>query len=417
MLGSSLPRKTLTRDFLSSVVVFLVAVPLCLGIALASGLPPTAGLISGIIGGLIVGYFSGCPLQVSGPAAGLITIVWETIHQHGIESFGLIVLMAGIIQISFGLLRLGKWFRAVSPAVIQGMLAGIGVLIFASQLHVMIDDKPTSSAIQNLLSIPTAIEKSLFPGDGLSHHLAAIIGVLTITTILFWNLAPKKLKLIPAPLVGVLVAVAVSYMLQLPIAYIEVPNNLLNDLHFLSFKDITSNLHLGLVSSALAIAFVASAETLLTATAVDRMRSGNRTSYNREVIAQGIGNSVAGFLGVLPITGVIVRSAANVQAGAETRMSTIFHGVWLLLFITILPFVLEMIPISGLAAILVYTGYRLVNIQEAKKLLRFGKSELFIYVATIVAIISTNLLEGIIIGFSLSLIKLLYSLARLDINI
>ncbi|HEY8459964.1 MAG TPA: SulP family inorganic anion transporter, partial [Blastocatellia bacterium] len=197
-------RDAFIKDFLASIVVFLVALPLSMGIAIASGAPPALGLITGIIGGVVVGIIAGSPLLVSGPAAGLSVLVWDVINQHGISMLGPILLLAGVLQAVMGISRLGQWFRAISPAVIQGMLAGIGVLIIGSQFHVMVDDGPKGTGLQNLLSIPSAIYKGLVPLDGSSHHLAAFIGILTIAIILAWSYVPKKLRIIPAPLVAVL---------------------------------------------------------------------------------------------------------------------------------------------------------------------------------------------------------------------
>jgi MFS superfamily sulfate permease-like transporter len=408
---------TYLQDFLASIVVFLVAVPLCLGIAIAAGAPPAAGLISGIIGGLVVGTLGGCPFQVSGPAAGLIAIVWEAIQAHGIGNIGVIVLFAGLMQIAFAWLKLGQWFRAVSPAVVKGMLAGIGVLIFASQFHVMIDDTPKSNALANVLSIPQAILKGIFPIDGSTHHLAAGIGVLTIAVILLWSLVPKTVKLIPAPLMGVLVAVAASSLFHLPIQYVEIPRNIMSQINWISWDNLTYLFSSTAIITAFTSAIVASTESLLTATAVDQMQNGSRTKYDRELAAQGVGNVVAGILGVLPITGVIVRSSANVQAGAVTRLSSILHGVWMLIFLLFLPFVLEFIPISSLAAILVYTGYKLINPANIRNLMLFGKWEVVIYFATITAIVTTTLLKGILIGFGLAAIKLLITQSNLKVTI
>ncbi len=406
-----------TQDLMASVVVFLVATPLCLGIALACGLSPTEGLISGIIGGIVVGAMGGCKLQVSGPAAGLITVVWSIVHTHGPESLGWLVLLAGLIQIGFSLLHMGQWFRAVSPAVIRGMLAGIGVLILVSQFHVMVDDVPKASAIENLLSIPNAVVKGLTPIEGSSHHLAAGIGVLTILVIVAWKFIPKKFRLFPAPLAAVVTAVSVSAFLQLPINTITVPENIFNEINWLSFGNISFLFSGSAMVSALTIAIIASAESLLTATAVDQMQDNSRTNYNKELMAQGVGNCLAGVFGAIPITGVIVRSSANVQAGAVSRLSSVLHGVWILLFLLLFPFVLGWIPTSSLAAILVYTGCRMINLKDVKNFAKFGRLKLIIYFATIIAIVMTNLLEGILIGFTLSIIKLFYYQTRLTINV
>ena len=395
---------------------FLVALPLCLGIAIATGYPPAAGLASGIIGGIIVGFLAGCPLQVSGPAAGLITIVWEAAHQFGYETVGVIVLLAGLMQVSMGVLGLGMWFRAVSPAVIQGMLAGIGVLIFSSQFHVMVDDTPRSGGLANLLSIPESVMKGLIPLDGTAHHLAASVGVVTILAIVAWNLMPQKVKVIPAPLVAVVIATIIAAVWNFPIKYVDVPENFFDSFRLIDLSLLPQLANAQVFITALTIGFIASAETLLTATAVDQMTPKFRTNYNKEIIAQGIGNSLAGIFGLLPITGVIVRSSANVQAGAESRNAAILHGIWILVFILVIPFALQLIPVAALAAILVYTGYKLVNVKAAKKLVAFGKSELMIYGATIAGIVLTNLLEGVLIGVGLALMKQFYTNSRLTIN-
>lgn len=407
---------TFGRDFLASIVVFLVALPLCMGISLASGLPPTAGIITGIIGGLVVGFIAGSPLQVSGPAAGLTVLVWQLVQQQGLEMLGVIVLFAGLLQLAAGLLKLGQWFRAVSPAVIHGMLAGIGVLILASQFHVMLDDKPIGTGIENLLGMPSALLDAVVARD--SHLMAGGIGALTILTIVLWGtLTPKSWRLLPAPLVGVLVAIATAALLGLTnINYVSVPDNIWSVTIFPTPERLARIIEWPIMLGAISIAFIASAETLLCATAVDQMHSGPRTKYDRELAAQGVGNAICGALGVLPMTGVIVRSGANVEAGAVTRMSAVMHGAWLLLFVSVLPFTLSYIPVSALAAILVFTGYKLAYPKIVPTLLKFGRGEVLIYVVTIVMIVLTNLLEGVLVGLGLSLIKLLYAFSHLDVR-
>ncbi len=403
------------QDGLASVVVFLVALPLCMGIAIASGVPPAAGLITGIVGGLIVALFAGAPLQVSGPAAGLSVIVWELVQTHGIAALGLIVMVAGAAQLLAGILRLGQWFRAVSPAVIHGMLAGIGVLIFASQFHVMVDDAPRGSGIENLISIPQAIIKGLVPADGSVHFQAAMIGLATLATIIGWKWVPGKLKVVPGPLVAVIVGTAVAAISGFGIAKVSVPANLLEAVQLPQWSSVPE-MGWTLLTAGLALAFVASAETLLCATAVDKMHDGPRTRYDKELRAQGIGNLACGLLGALPMTGVIVRSSANVDAGGKTRASAFMHGVWLLLFVAALPFILEMIPVAALAAILVFTGYNLVNVAAIRQLASYGKGEVAIYFATVITIVSFDLLTGVVFGIVLSLAKLLYTFSRLEIE-
>jgi MFS superfamily sulfate permease-like transporter len=410
------------KDVMASVVVFLVALPLCLGVSIASGVPPTAGLITGIVGGLVVGFLSGSPMQVSGPAAGLTVLVWQLVQHHGLPMLGVIVLLAGLMQLMAGLLKLGQWFRAVSPAVIHGMLAGIGILILASQFHVMLDKKPIGKGLENFMGIPGALMES-FSSWGTSAQ-ALLIGCLTITVIAVWTkFAPKKLKVLPAPLVAVLVAVAVAAVMQLKIKYIpdllsnpEDIHNIWSVIQFPTLENLKLALNSEILLAAISVAFIASAETLLCASAVDQMHQGPRTKYDKELCAQGIGNVICGLFGVLPMTGVIVRSSANVEAGAKTRASAILHGVWLLVFVAVLPFTLQYIPVASLAAVLVFTGYKLAYPKAVPGLLRYGRTEVAIYLTTIVTIVATDLLRGVLLGLLLSLIKLLYVFSHLDIK-
>jgi MFS superfamily sulfate permease-like transporter len=523
-----------------------------MGIAIASGVPVAAGLITGIVGGLIVGWFSGAPLQVSGPAAGLTVIVYDLVQHHGLEVLGIAVLIGGALQLIAGLMSYGGWFRAVSPAVIHGMLAGIGVLILSSQFHVMVDDAPKGSGIKNLTSIPEAIRKGLplpelgtadertsrrdllqqfgllheqqvqlrelaaeqipmnlqdsdqsqlplpdklqmeplaamqqelsdrlnafvvqLDAKGVSetvrdpallkaattqsleqsrialsdlreghakqvrasqanvqhnledvlaqlknHDWAAKIGILTILALLLWKaVVPTRLKLVPAPLVAVVVATAATAMLKLPVLYVEVPDNLWSEIHFPSLI-VLQSVPLGVVFQAgIVLAVVASAETLLCATAIDQMQSHTRTQYDRELAAQGVGNMVCGLLGALPMTGVIVRSSANVEAGARTRLSTILHGAWLLVFVSLLAFMLRMIPTAALAAMLVYTGYKLINVKAIRELRKYGWGEVVIYAATLGTIVCTDLLTGVLTGVALSAAKLLHRFSHLDVRL
>lgn len=405
------------KDLLASVVVFLVALPLCMGIALASGVPPARGLVTGIIGGLVAGWLAGAPLQVSGPAAGLAVLVYELVQVHGLAALGVSVFGAGVLQFLAGKAGFGRVFKAVSPAVIKGMLGGIGVLIFSSQFHVMVDDKPRGGGLANLLSIPEAIQKGLTPIDGSPHHLAAAVGVMTLLSLVLWEkFKPQKLSLVPAPLVAVVTATAFTAIAGWQISFIKVPSELSQ---FIALPDWNTAglLNPALLFSIVALAFIASAETLLCATATDAMHDGERCDYNKELKAQGIGNMVCGVLGALPMTGVIVRSSANVKAGAETRQSAIFHGVWMAALVLAFPSILALIPTASLAAILVYIGYKLVDVQAIKSLKNFSRWEVSIYTATLTMIVATDLLTGVLVGIGLALSRTVYGLAHLDVTI
>ena len=406
-----------TGDILPSIIVFLVALPLCMGIAIASGMPPAAGLITGIIGGIVVGTIAGSPLQVSGPAAGLAVLVAQIVQEHGVSALGPMLIVAGALQVLAGFLKTGQWFRAISPAVIYGMLSGIGVLIFASQFHVMLDDKPQSNGIKNLITIPNAIYKDFFSPEGPGQHIPAVLGVLTIVSLLLWNqFRPKALKMIPGALIGVVLATVVAMVIDAKVNYVTVPANLLAAANWISVDALSILVQKSSIVPILTLAFVASAETLLSAGAVDRMHDGLRSDYDQELKAQGLGNMLCGIAGALPMTGVIVRSSANVQAGAKTRWSAVMHGLWLLAFVVAVPFVLEKVPVASLAGILVFTGVKLVDWKSAKALyLKYGKMPLVIFVATIVGIVGFDLLTGVIFGILLSFGKLVHTASQIDI--
>mgnify|MGYP005837225215 CR=1 FL=1 len=414
---------TIWADFLASIVVFLVALPLCMGIAIASGVPEdraaAVGIITGIIGGILVGLLAGCPLQVTGPAAGLAVIVGQYIADYGFATLGMIILIAGMVQLLAGVFGFGQIFRAVVPAVIQGMLAGIGVLIFAAQFHVMVDDTPPGTGIPfggiiNLYTILEAVWKGLTEE---AHRTAALTGILTILAVVAWSmLAPRRLRFFPAPLFGVVLASLVANVFNFSVKFINVPDNLFDAIQ-LPTPDLWPKLLDGsIILAGVALAFVASAESLLTATAADALQQhAPRTRYDRELAAQGVGNICCGMLGALPMTGVIVRTSANILAGARTRLSTILHGLWLLIFAWFFPEVLRHIPIASLAAILVYTGWKLVNPQAIRSLWQIGKGEVMTYAVTLGTVVVVDLLTGILAGIGLALLQLLYRVSHLRI--
>lgn len=418
MVNMTQIKAALPRELLASVVVFLVALPLCMGIAIASGMPPAKGLITGIIGGVVVGFLAGSPLQVSGPAAGLAVLVFELVRQHGVAMLGPILLLAGLLQLLAGRLRLGCWFRVTAPAVVYGMLAGIGVLIVLSQVHVMFDAAPQPSGVDNLLGFPATLAAALPLESAGNGWQAGALGLGTIALMWGWDRwRPQRLRFIPGALLGVAAMTALSLWLALPVNRVQVPADLSEAIDWLRPDDLLQLADPSLLVAAFALAFIASAETLLSAAAVDRMHNGQRSDFDRELSAQGIGNMLCGLLGALPMTGVIVRSSANVQAGAQTRASAILHGVWLLGFVVVLGSVLQQIPVASLAGVLVYTGIKLVNVKAFRDLGRYGRMPMFTYAATALAIVFTDLLTGVLVGFALTLLKLAFKAARLKINL
>lgn len=410
------PPRSIKNDFLASIVVFLTALPLSMGIALASGAPVEAGLLTGIVGGLLIGFLSGSTFLVSGPAAGLSILVLEFIQRHGFAAFAVVLMVAGGLQILAGLARLGQVFRAVSPAVVNGMLSGIGIMIFCSQIYVLFDLAPKGSGLKNIAGMPDLFASLAVPGN--PHAPAAVLGTIAVLSMVAWSkFAPKAIKLVPSALVAVVLVTVLAQVNHVAVHYVQVPTNIFSAIRL---PDFQAGLNLGfweIITNAFALALIASAETLLSANAVDRMHNGKRTKYDRELIAQGIGNTITGFIGGLPMTGVIARSGVNVQAGAKTRASTILHGLWLLLFVSLLPALIKMVPTCCLAALLLVTSTKLIDVKSVKKLWSYGYRLVGIYAATLVCIVCTDLLTGVLLGVVLSFAKLLYTMSRLDVKL
>lgn len=411
--------KRLNDDNLrSAIVLFLIALPLNLGVAASSGVPAYLGIVSGIIGSLLVGGLSGAPLMVSGPDAGIGVLVLEMINDHGIENLGVIVTLAGLLQVLVGVARGAIWFRAFSPAVVSGMLAGMGMIIVLTQLLIMLDSKPHTTGLMNLAALPGVIAKSLTATEGLTHHPAACIGLLTIIIALLWpRVARGGLRTVPPALPAVLIAGLTTALTNLPIQLIGVPANAITSLRLTTPQSLlnaaTSS---DIVLCALTLAFVASAQSLLTATAIDSRSNSRKANLDRELLAQGIGNVVCGILGSLPVAGVLLRSMANVQSGANSRTPNIIHGALILSAVLLIPSLLNKLPVCSLAALLVLIGCKMIQ-GILNNIKSYARSELAIVVATAMAILCTNLFTGLIIGFALAAGKELYAIAYLGIRL
>lgn len=394
------PKLDLANEITASLVVFLVALPLCIGVAVASGVPAELGIISGVIGGLVVGAVRGSTLQVSGPAAGLAALVAETVVEHGVAMLGVIVLFAGILQIVLGAVRLGRMFQAISLAVVQGMLAGIGLPLMFSQAYPVADAKAPGTPIENMAGIPGLFADILTDRQAM---IATLLGIATIVLSFVWKKVPGPAKKIPAALVAVGVGIAVAALPGVDVKTLQV-GNLVASVRVPGAEQFAGLAEPAILTSILTFTVIASAESLFTAAAVDRMHSGPRTRYNTELIAQGAGNTVAGILGALPITAVVARSSANVQAGAKTRLSRTLHGLWLLAFALLLPQVLALIPISVLAGVLVHSGWKLFAPAEFPKMWRQDRGEFVVMTVTTLVIVATALLEGVLIGLAAGIV-------------
>jgi carbonic anhydrase len=398
-------RGVLASDVPASLVVFLVALPLCMGIALASGAPIMSGLIAGVVGGLVVGLFGGAPLLVSGPAAGLAVMVFGFIQELGFAVTCAVVVAAGLVQMALGGLKVARAALGISPAVIHGMLAGIGILIVLSQLHIVLGGAPQSNAWENLRELPRQLSDL--------HGPAALLGLLTLGLLVVWQVMPNsRLKQVPGPLVAVVGASAVAAVWGADMARVELSGDLFSSLQLPSLPQGNWG---AFVAAVLSLALVASAESLLSAVATDKLHTGARANLDRELLAQGLANTLSGLVGGLPITGVIVRSAANISAGAKTRLSAVLHGVWMLLFLSLLSAWLGLVPLTVLAGLLVFVGSKLVNVQHIRELHRRG--ELPVYVVTVAGVVGINLLAGIGLGLALAVVRLLWRLGRVQVQV
>ncbi|MGP3684243.1 SulP family inorganic anion transporter [Streptomyces sp. IBSNAI002] len=383
-------------DVAASLVVFLVALPLCAGVAVASGVPAEMGLITGIVGGLLTGLLPGSSLQVSGPAAGLTVLVYEVVEAYGLRGLAVLVLTAGFLQMVLGLARCGRFFRAISLSVVEGMLAGIGLLVIAGQLYTMAGVPQPASGLAKLASLPSLLTAPPSASLGL--------GVATITVLVLWQRAPARLRVVPGALVAVTAVTAVAAVIPIRAARLDVAG-LAGAITTPAPGDLAVLAAPGAIGALVALTLIASAESLFSAAAVDRMHDGPRTDYDKELLAQGAGNTVCGLLGALPMTAVIVRSAANVQAGARTKTSRVLHGVWLLLFAALLPWVLSVIPVAALAGVLVHAGFKLLPLRGLARLWRTHRTEALILVTTAVSIVTVGMFEGVLVGLALSVVK------------
>ncbi len=404
----------LKHDFKASITVFFVALPLCLGISLASGAPLYSGLIAGIIGGILVSLISGSQLSVSGPAAGLTAICSAALIELGsMNVFVLAVAIAGVLQIIAGIFKLGGFTAFIPSAVIKGMLAAIGVLLISKQIPLLIGyDRPDfwTNEFFNLITFKHGFQNlgdfynRISPG-------ALVIAAFSFLLIFIWNkIFAKRFSYLPSTFIIVLAGSLLAFIFHLyipslklnPEQYVTMPNNIFGSINFPDFTQLFSNQ--AIWKNAVLIFFVASLETLLSIEAIDKLDPFNRiTPQNRELIAQGTGNLLSGLLGGIPITAVIVRSSANAEAGAKTKLSGFTHGIWLLLVVLLAVPVVNMIPYSVLAVILFRTGYNLAKPGMFLGVYKQGREQFLPFFVTIVAILFTDLLIGVLIGITYSI--------------
>lgn len=411
------PFKNLKQDIPASIVVFLVALPLCLGVALASGAPLFSGILTGIVGGIVVSLFSGSQLSVSGPAAGLTVIVLGAITGLGTyETFLLAVVLAGVLQILLGILKAGTIGSYFPSAVIEGMLAAVGIILILKQLpHIVGYDSNFEGSERYVETSGENTFSAIAVAFNQVNYGAVVIAVFSLSILILWPRV-KKLSFIPAPLLVVLIGILLGVIFQNsslalgPDHLVQVPvvSSWKGFFSLFTLPDFAAIQNPKVWTVAVTFAVVASLETLLSIEAIDKIDPIKRVSpTNRELIAQGAGNVVSGLLGGLPITSVIVRSSVNVNSGGRTRMSAILHGFWLLLSFLLIPSCINLIPLSSLGAILLLTGYKLTRFELFKKMWRNGKDQFIPFAVTVLAVVFTDLLKGVAIGLLIGIFYVL----------
>ncbi|MFE7159164.1 bifunctional SulP family inorganic anion transporter/carbonic anhydrase [Streptomyces sp. NPDC057636] len=400
-------------DLSASGAVFLIALPLSLGIALATGAPLQAGLVAAAVGGLVAGRLGGSPLQVSGPAAGLTVVTADLIHRYGWRTTCAITVIAGIAQLGLGCLRVARTALAVSPAVVHGMLAGIGVTIAVAQVHIVLGSTPQSAVLDNLRALPAQ----------LTHvDLAALLlSMLTLAVLFAWPRIPghagRALRRVPAALVAVACATATAALAGITVTKVDLPSWSSHALAGLPEGPV-----MGLAAAVLTVTLVCSVQSLLGAVAVDKLASSKpalrpearRSDLDRELLGQGAANIVSGTLGGLPVAGVAVRSAANVNAGGESRNSSMLHGVWVVVAALLMVPVLELIPLASLAALVMAVGIQMVSLHHIRTVTRHR--EVLVYAVTTLGVVVLGVLEGVALGIAVAVGVALHRLTRTRIT-
>ncbi|MCW7942746.1 transporter [Streptomyces hygroscopicus] len=397
-------------DLSASLAVFLIALPLSLGIALATGAPLQSGLVAAAVGGLVAGRFGGCPLQVSGPAAGLTVVTADLIHRYGWRTTCAVTVLAGLTQLGLGRLRVARTALAVSPAVVHGMLAGIGVTIAVAQLHIVLGGTPQSAVLDNLRALPAQLAR-LDPA-------AVSTSALTLTLLLLWPRLPGRsghlLRRVPAALVAVAGATVTASLTGLGLPRVELPS-----WHSHALAGLPEGPVPGIAAAVLTITLVCSVQSLLGAVAVDKLAAGRhphsgRSDLDRELLGQGAANIVSGALGGLPIAGVAVRSSANVRSGALGRNSTMLHGVWVVVAALLMVPVLELIPLASLAALVMAVGIQMVSLHHIRTVTRH--QEVPVYAVTTLGVVFGDVLQGVTLGVAAAVAIALHRLARTRIT-
>ena len=403
----------ITKDIFASFVVFLVALPISLGVAVAAGVEPHLGLTCAIIGGLVVSTISGASLQITGPSTGLAVMILHVVQNYGVAALIPLGIITGVFQIGIALFKVGHLFQATPPALVKAMLSGIGFLIITSQLYILLQTSMSSDSYMNIINFPSILSKNLSdPSDAFIY--GSITAGLVLAIMVFWSKQKRAIfHLIPGSLVAVVSTSVLCIVLGWNVPKLVLSQNMSELFSNLNYAAAFGKLDFQFVLYCIGFAFVASVETMLCVSAVDKM-ANTHSKYNKTILAQGIGNIIAGGIGTIPVVGVISRTAANVEAGAKTRLSGILYAVWITIFL-FLPSVLELIPISALVGLLLYVGYKLLDLSHIVDYVKNYNKTSWIFATTFILTITVDLLVGVIAGFFVAIFELLYLVLKNDL--
>jgi MFS superfamily sulfate permease-like transporter len=406
-------KQIITKDIFSSLVVFLVALPISLGVAVAAGVEPYLGLTCAIIGGLVASTLTGSPLQISGPSTGLAVMVLHVVQKFGVAALIPLGIITGLFQMAIALFKVGHLFQATPPALVKAMLSGIGFLIVISQVFIFFGSPMSSDSYMNIINLPSMVNTGI-SGGGNSLLYGGIVVALVLGIMIFWSKQKSIIfHLIPGSLVAVIVSAAITAGMGWDIPKISFSS---------SFADIFANIHytqaldsisISLILYSIGFAFVASVETMLCVSALDKM-THTHSKYNKTILAQGIGNLFAGAIGTIPIVGVISRSAANVEAGAKTKLAGVLNAVWIMM-IFFVPFVLQLIPIAALVGLLLFIGFKLLDLSHIFDYVKKYNKTSWIFATTFILTISVDLLIGVVAGFIVAIFILLFEVLKYDL--
>jgi len=409
-------KEILINDSLASITVLLVALPVSLGVAVASGLPPVYGIFTAIIGGLIVTPLTGASLQITGPSTGLAVMVLHVVQTYGAQALIPLALITGIFQIFIAFMKWGYLFQATPPSLVKGMLSGIGFLILISQVYILLGFKLASASYLNIINFPGYLSDLFKSGMSTSLIENLAVAIIVISVMVLWpKLKSDLLKKMPSSIIGIVLATIISTVFSWDIIHVDLPENLLSSFTNINYLDSILSIEWAFILYAIGFAFVASVETMLCVSALDQITHKD-SQYNKTIFAQGIGNLFAGAIGTIPGVGVISRSAANLEAGTQTKVASFLQAFWMLLILFV-PFIIEYVPQAALLGLLIFIGIKLLDPTHIFDYIKNYNKTSYIFFITFVLTITVDLLIGVVAGFLVAIFILLIDVLNHDLMV